>query len=124
MSCGGIRLAGLPLVALVAVLASSPARAEEPLRLDEATLDAITAGAAKAVKTSGVAAQVVLPGSGSGLADLALQLARRKPTVIPPTGSTGNGKRTVSRSGKKTFKAERVTKRHLETLVVSGSAGG
>jgi|DewCreStandDraft_4_1066084.scaffolds.fasta_scaffold00029_4 hypothetical protein len=124
MARGGIRLAGLPVLALAVLLAGGLARAEEPLRLDDPTLDTITAGAAKGVKAAGIVAQVVLPGSGKGLADLALELARQKPTVIPPTGSTGNGKRTVSRSGKKTFKADRVTKGHREILVVSGSAGG
>ncbi len=124
MARGGIRVAGLPLLALAAVLAGGPARAEEPLRLDDAALDGITAAGTQKIKVGGLVSQVVLPGSGKGLADLALQLARQKPTVVPPTGSTGNGKRTVRGSGKKTFKAERVTKGHLETLVVSGSAGG
>lgn len=124
MAFGGIRRAAMPVVALAAILAGGFARADEPLRLDEVVLDTITAGAAKTAKTSGIVAQVVLPGSGEGLADLALQLARREPIVVPPTGSNGNGKRTVSASGKKTFKAHRVAKRYRETLVVSGSAGG
>ncbi len=124
MARGGIRLAGLPVLALAALLAGEIARAEEPLRLDDAALDTITAGTANALKTSGIVTQVVLPGPGKGLADLARQLAPRKPILLPPTGSSGQGKRTVSRSGKKTFKAERVTKGYRETLVVSGSAGG
>lgn len=124
MARGGIRLAGLPVLALTALLAGEIARADEPLRLDEATLDTITAGAANALKTSGVLTQAVLPGPGKGLVDLALPLAPRKPILLPPTGSSGKGKRTASRSGKKTFKADRVTKGYRETLVVSGSAGG
>lgn len=124
-------------VALAAVLAAAPAGAEEPFVLDAAALDSVTAGGAKKAKAAGITVQAVLPSTGTGpaaggtggLAGLALKLAGGRFVVVPPGqtgggGSTGNGKKTVTGSGTKSFKADRVTKRHLETLTVSGSASG
>jgi hypothetical protein len=128
MSRGGIRLAALPALVLAAALDCGSASAQEPLLLDPAALDLVTAGGAKQVKAAGIVAQAVLPAPNKGLAELALKLnGRQLVVVIPPsggTGSTGGGKKSVTASGKKTFKADRVTKGHIETLVVQGSVSG
>lgn len=125
MARGGIRAAGLPLLAWAATLAAGTAAAQEPLRLDPAMLDLVTAGGgAKARAAPATPSIVTLP--GGGVVGLSLGALRRQ-IAAPQTGGSGGtsgGKRSVSGSGKKTFKAARVTRPHLETLVVSGSAGG
>lgn len=109
---------GLPIVALVAMLAS-PAAAE-PLQLGPEALDRIAAGGGKQAKAlQGLQGK----GGGTGLAELALKLAGRQRVVTPTPTPTPpeSGLVTVKKAGKKTFKADRVTKGHRETLVVSGS---
>ncbi len=117
-----IGAAMLPVLALAAGLAAAPVAAE-PMRLDPEALDAVVAGGGKRLG----ARAVVKPKANAGLALLSLALVQRQLVVLPQTagsGSTGGGKKSISLSGKKTFKADRVTKPHTETLVVRGSAGG
>ena len=128
MAGGGIWGSALPIVVLAAALAGGSASAGEPLRLDPVTLDQVTGAGAKVVKARGIVAQAIFPGSSLSLAEVALKLAgQQQPVLTPPdrgTGVSGSTKRQVSKSGKKIFKADRVTKPHTERLVVHGSAGG
>jgi hypothetical protein len=114
--------ASLPVLALAAGLAAAPVAAE-PIRLDPDALDAVAAGAPKRLNVVTVGQPTV---TGTGLAALALKLAGQQRLLLPqlnagPT-SPGTGSVVVTASGKKTFKADRVTKPHTETLVVTGSA--
>lgn len=119
-------LPGLALAAALAALAALPAGAQEPMVLDAAALDAVTAGGAKKVSAAGITVQGLLPPPSQGLAGLASKFVGQKQPVVvtPPVGSTGKGKKIVTASGKKSFKADRVTKPHSEILVVRGSASG
>lgn len=122
MARKSIGAAMLPVLALAAGLAAAPVAAE-PMRLDPEALDAVVAGAGKRVG----ARAVVKPTANGGLALLSLALVQPQLVGLPQTtgsGSTGGGKKSISLSGKKTFKADRVTKPHTESLVVSGAVGG
>lgn len=126
MARGGFGAATLSGVALAVVLSAVPAGAQEPLVLDAVALDSVTAGGAKKVSAAGITVKGLLPPPSQGLAGLASKfVGRQQPAVVtPPVRSTGNGKKIVTASGKKSFKADRVTKPHSEILVVRGSASG
>lgn len=123
MRIRGIRGTGLAVLVGAAAFLAGPAVAQEPLALDPERLDEITAGGRIKLPLPPRDPAVLPPLRLDGIAVLPVP-SEPKPAPPPTTGATGNGKRSVSRSGKKTFKADRVNKRHRETLIVSGSAGG
>lgn len=120
---GMMGLSPLVLAAALAVgtVVAAPAVAE-PVTLAPDALDAVAAGAPRKLKVLTLSQPTV---AGTGLAALALKLAgQQRLAVAQPSGGTPSpdgGRVTTTGSGKKSFKADRVTKGHLETLVVSGS---